>query len=386
MSQSERPTLLVIDDEVHTVNAVRHLLRREYTVLGATSAMEGLALLAQHDVAVALCDQRMPEMDGTAFFAHAQESHPGTVRILMTAYADMGELIRTVNQGHIFGYVTKPWQPEALEHVIATAISHWRLLHQNRTVRETLAKQNAELARVNQELRAFTHVVAHDLKEPLRTISAYVQLLDKTLGPALDDAPKQYLGAIDRCAVHLHQLISDLLAFSETENADFDLEPVDLNDTLARVRELLSVNLEDRGAVLRIAGTLPWVRGDRARLPVLFMNLISNGIKFNQAETPIVEITAGQAPAPGAVRISVTDNGIGIDPEHHDLVFKLFERLHSRHEFPGTGAGLAIVASIVEGHMGRIEVEAKPGGGTTFHVYLHEVTDPAVEKAQSGPQ
>jgi len=375
MSVQDRPTLLVIDDEGQTVKAVRHLLRREYTVLGATSAKEGLTLLAQNDVAVALCDQRMPEMDGTAFFSRARESHPGTVRILMTAYADMGELVRTVNQGHIFGYVTKPWQPEELEHIVGTAVAHWQLLNKNREVTQALATQNAELARVNQELTAFSHVVAHDLKEPLRTISAYVQLLEKDFGDQMGDAPQRYLGAIDRCAVHLHQLISDLLAFSELENAKFDLQPVDLNETILRVRELLSVRLEDRGATLKVEGRLPTVRGDRARLPVLFMNLVSNGIKFNHADIPTVEISACAASEPGAVRISVRDNGIGIDPEYHDQIFKLFERLHSRHEFPGTGAGLAIVKSIVEGHLGRLELSVDEGG-TTFHIYLHEATDP----------
>ena len=373
METSARPTVVVIDDEGQTVTAVRHLLRRNYEIFGATSAAEGLALLAKHDVAVVLCDQRMPKMDGTTFFARAQASHPDTVRVLMTAYADVTELIQTVNRGHIFGYIAKPWQPEALEHTIATAVEHWSLLAHNREVTEALAAKNAELARTNRELRAFTHVVAHDLKEPLRTISAYVRLLGKDFADQIAGEPERYLGAIDRCAGHLHQLISDLLHFSELENAAFDLEDVDLNDTLGRTRELLILPLADRGAELRVSGSLPAVRGDAARLPLLFMNLIGNGIKFNRSERPVVEVTAAAAPEPGVVRVSVRDNGIGIDAEHHERIFNLFERLHGRHEFPGTGAGLAIVKSIVEGHLGRLEVSST-AEGTTFHVYLHEAT------------
>jgi two-component system sensor histidine kinase/response regulator len=373
METSARPTVVVIDDEGQTVAAVKHLLRRSYEVFGATSAAEGLLLLAKHDVAVVLCDQRMPTMDGTTFFSHAQASHPDTVRVLMTAYTDVGELIESVNRGHIFGYLAKPWQPEALEHTIATAVNHWSLLAHNREVTLALAAKNVELARTNRELRAFTHVVAHDLKEPLRTISAYVRLLGKDFGDQIAGEPERYLGAIDRCAGHLHQLISDLLQFSEFENAEFDLEDVNLDDTLARARELLTAPLADRGAELRVSDSLPSVRGDAMRLPLLFMNLIGNGIKFNRSEKPVVEVTAAAAPEPGVVRVSVRDNGIGIQPEHHDRIFKLFERLHGRHEFPGTGAGLAIVKSIVDGHIGRIEVSST-AEGTTFHIYLHEAT------------
>ncbi|MCB9528427.1 MAG: response regulator [Myxococcales bacterium] len=365
-----RHTVLVIDDERQTVTAVKHLFRRRYNVLGATRAQEGLDLIDQHDVSVILCDQRMPGMTGAEFFEAVRQKNPDAVRILITAYSDIQALVRSVNRGQIFAYLAKPWNPEELEQAVDTAIAHRELLDDKRRMTAELAEKNAELRRMNQELRNFTHVVAHDLKEPLRTISAYVGFLNSDHPEVTTGEPGAYISSIDRCARHLHDLINALLQFAELEHVQTERKPVDLGRLVTQARELLEGAITSTGAVITVHDTLPVVLGNPSRLLMLLQNLISNGIKFNENRPPRIDIGLGPSAPPGMIELYVRDNGIGISPEYQTQIFQIFERLHSRTEYPGTGAGLAIVQRIVESHGGTIRVESDDGKGATFAVTL----------------
>ncbi len=366
---SRKKTLLVIDDEEQTVRAVRHLFRRQYKVLGATRAADGLALLDAHTVSVILCDQRMPGMSGAEFFEQVRAKHPDAVRILITAYSDIQALVRSVNRGQIFGYLAKPWNPEELEQVVDSAMAHRQLLDDKRRMTAELAEKNDALRRVNAELRAFTHVVAHDLKEPLRTISAYVDFLETDYPELASGEPAAYVRSIDRCARHMHALINDLLQFAELEHKQTERAPVDLNLIARQTQDLLSGSIGDSGAVVTVRDALPTVLGNPSRLLLLLQNLVSNGIKFNQSRPPHIDIGAAEAP-PGKVAIYVKDDGIGIPAEYQQQIFDIFERLHARSEYPGTGAGLAIVQRIAESHGGSIRVESAEGAGSTFVITL----------------
>lgn len=371
--QRNRHTVLVIDDEEQTVRAVRHLFRRRYKVLGATRAREGLDLMDAQDVSVVLCDQRMPGMTGAEFFEEVRARHPDTVRILITAYSDIQALVRSVNRGQIFAYLAKPWNPEELEQVVDTAVAHRQLIDDKRQMTAELAVKNDALRRVNAELRAFTHVVAHDLKEPLRTISAYVGFLESDFPELAEGEPAAYVRSIDRCARHMHSLITDLLQFAELEHKQTELSPIDLGRLVTQAQELLEGAIADRGAVITVRDPLPRVLGNESRLLMLLQNLISNGIKFNQSDPPRVDIGLGEA-RDGLIEVYVKDNGIGISPEYQEQIFQIFERLHARSEYPGTGAGLAIVQRIAESHGGTIRVESEEGQGATFFITLKPVS------------
>ncbi len=371
-TDKRRHTVLVIDDERQTVTAVKHLFRRRYHVLGATRAREGLDLLGHNDVSVILCDQRMPGMTGAEFFEEARQIDPNAVRILITAYSDIQALVRSVNRGQIFAYLAKPWNPEELEQAVDTAIAHRELLDDKRRMTVELAHKNDALRRMNQELRNFTHVVAHDLKEPLRTISAYVDFLKADHPEVVQGEPGAYVSSIDRCARHLHDLINALLQFAELEHVQTHLEPVDLGRLVAHARELLEGAITQRHAEVLVHDPLPTVRGNPSRLLMLLQNLISNGIKFNDG-TPRIDIGLTDRAPEGMIELYVRDNGIGISPEYQAQIFQIFERLHSRTEYPGTGAGLAIVQRIVESHGGDIRVESEEGEGATFYVTLQRV-------------
>ena len=368
-SIDQRPTVLVIDDEPHTLAAVAHLLRRRYRVLGAPVAERALELLGSERVNVVLCDQRLPDMPGDRLIAEIRERYPDTVRLMMTAYWDHAALAFAVNQGRIFGYLRKPWNDEELEQAVDSAVAFGALGFENRRITDALQASNDRLKRVNDELRHFTHAVAHDLKEPLRTILAYSQFLEEDLGPLVSGDSTHHLAGIGRCAGHLRRLIDDLLQVSELEHLPQAAEPVSLDEVLRHVAGLLEANLHDRGGRLIVAEALPRVRGDFDRLVLLFQNLVANGLKFNRADVPTVVIAVGAVEGGRAV-VRVEDNGIGIASEYQERIFNLFQRLHHKSEYPGTGAGLAIVRKIVDSHGGSVRVESATGQGAAFVVEL----------------
>lgn len=373
----DRTTVLVVDDEPHTLAAVAHLLRRRYRVLGAPLAERALELLASEPVSVVLCDQRLPDMPGDRLIAEIRERYPETVRLMMTAYWDHAALAYAVNHGRIFGYLRKPWNDEELEQAVESAVAFGALALENRRITDALQASNERLSRVNAELRHFTHAVAHDLKEPLRTILAYSQFLEEDLGPLVSGDSSHYLAGIGRCAGHLRRLIDDLLQVSELEHLPLAMEPVPLDEVLRQVAGLLEATINDRGGRLVVEDGLPRVQGDFGRLVLLFQNLVANGLKFNRSDVPTVSVSAAEAET-GRVLVRVQDNGIGIPVEFQEKIFNLFQRLHNKTEYPGTGAGLAIVRKIIDAHQGGVRVESEPGAGAAFMVDL-PVAEPVVD-------
>jgi signal transduction histidine kinase len=232
---------------------------------------------------------------------------------------------------------------------------------------EALARANDELERSNADLRQFGYVVSHDLAEPLRTVRAFAELLEQRCGDRLDDEGRQYLAFVTDAAGRLQALVRDLRDYTRTGSADLVLAPVALDDVLDDVRTGLRAALEQRGARL-VAGPLPVVHGDRSMLGLVLQNLVVNGITFNRSPAPVVEVAAERVA--GAWRLTVSDDGTGVDPADAERVFRLFTRLHTRDEHEGTGLGLAIVKRIVERHRGTVRLDPREGGGTVVTVVL----------------
>lgn len=231
-----------------------------------------------------------------------------------------------------------------------------------------LTRANEDLSRSNRELAEFTHVVSHDLQEPLRTIDAFSAFLRRDFGERLDPKAQEYVGYIVEASHRMRDLIRDLLTLSRAGKVAGNLGPVDLEAQLSVVRVDLTGLIVAKRADVRASGPLPIVWGDPWRIGQLLTNLVANGLKYNDSPAPRVEIgmAAGREDDEGLVTIYVRDNGIGIDPRHHTRVFQLFRRLHGREEYDGTGAGLAICQKIVRALGGRIWVESEPGRGSTF--------------------
>lgn len=226
-----------------------------------------------------------------------------------------------------------------------------------------------DLARSNAELEQFAYVASHDLRQPLRQVSSYVSLLARRYGDQLDDTAREFINFAHDGAVRMDRLIIDLLEYSRIGRNQKPVEPVDLGQVVADAAANFRVALAESGGQIEIAPGLPSIRGDATDLGRLFQNLIGNAIKYRAAERPPL-IRIGVVTLPTEHHISVQDNGIGIDPEYYETIFRIFQRLHTPDKYEGTGIGLAICKKVVEQHHGRIWVESEPGQGTTFHVSL----------------
>jgi light-regulated signal transduction histidine kinase (bacteriophytochrome) len=229
---------------------------------------------------------------------------------------------------------------------------------------EALERKTEELERSNRELQMFAYVTSHDLQEPLRGIASFTQLLAKRYGKDLDSEAQEFMKFITDGTTRMQQLIHDLLAFSRVQTRGEPFSPVDINNVLEEVKVNLRVAIEETGAVLT-TDPLPVITADRTQIIQVFQNLIQNAIKFRKKdETPRVHVTAERNGDEWV--FSVRDNGIGIEPQYFEKIFVIFQQLHSKGEYPGTGIGLAIAKRIIERHGGRIWVESEPGRGSTF--------------------
>lgn len=230
-----------------------------------------------------------------------------------------------------------------------------------------LAQRTAALARSNEDLARFAYVASHDLQEPLRMVNSYGQLLTRRHKAQLDAEAQEFLGFMVDGGQRALALIRDLLSLATVDSQSKPMAPVSLQEVLAETLRDLHDKLQTAGVALT-HGSLPSVTGDRLQLGQLLGNLISNAIKFRSPGAPQVHVDASREA--GFWRISVSDNGIGIDPKYFDRIFMMFQRLHQRPEHAGTGIGLAVCKRVVERHGGHIGVDSVPGQGSTFHFTL----------------
>ncbi len=247
------------------------------------------------------------------------------------------------------------------------AIDQALLLQQVQKGENQLRELNEELIRSNADLQQFAYVASHDLQEPLRMVASYTQLLARRYKGKLDADADEFIGYAVDGATRMQRLINDLLAYSRVTSQGKDFEEVDCDLLLEGVLSTLRLAIEENHAVVT-HGTLPKVTADPGQLGPLFQNLVINAIKFHGAEPPKVHVSAERRDHEWV--FSVRDNGIGVDPQYADRIFVIFQRLHNREEYPGTGIGLALCKKIVERHGGRIWVESEPGRGATFSFTL----------------
>jgi two-component system, chemotaxis family, sensor kinase Cph1 len=230
-----------------------------------------------------------------------------------------------------------------------------------------LQAAHEELKRSNAELEQFAYVASHDLQEPLRMVASYTQLLGRRYDAKLDADGREFMSYIVDGATRMKQLIEDLLAYSRVGTKGQDFRPVAVEGALRKALFNLRLAIEEAGAVVTY-DALPTVSADEAQVVQLLQNLIGNALKFRSASVPRIHV--GITASADEFTFEVRDNGIGIEPQYYERIFMVFQRLHNKGEYPGTGIGLAICKKVVERHGGRIWVTSRPGEGSSFHFTL----------------
>jgi signal transduction histidine kinase len=382
---ANRHTILVVDDEPDVVKSVQDLLRLEYRVLGATRAKAAMEIMASEEVHVVMTDQRMPDITGVEFLRQIRGDYPEAIRLLFTGYADIRAVIDAINQGNVYRYITKPWDPEELEAVIRQAVERYELLVERRKLTENLQASNKELAAANSELsranelkRAFIQVASHELRTPLTILLGLEQL---ALQQAIDPNPlRPLLLRIDSAGKRLQRIIDQLVKMLSAGNFDrgIDRKPTDLavllNDTAEDVRPF--INLRKQTLAIDVPADLGTINVEASKIRDCISHLLLNAVKFTPDGG---QVTLAAHRSGSGVEVVVADTGTGIDEACRSRVFEPFftgfdvsHHSSGHYEFGrrGLGLGLSIARAFIEMHGGTISCQSAPGEGSTFVIRL----------------
>jgi len=398
--------ILLVDDKKENLLSLQVILAdRGYEFVEATSGKDALRILLKNqDFAIILMDVQMPLMDGfeTAELIRQSEKLKNVPIIFLTANMDKTEYVFKGYQSGAVDYMIKPLSPEILQ---AKVMVFTELFRKNKELRikeeethalnEMILKANKELARQNtaiqkhaeelknknMELDAFTYISSHDLQEPLRKIQIFSNIILTNEYPNLSDDGKLKFNRILYASNRMRELINSLLTFSRASLVERKFETVDLNAIITEVKVALQENLLEKNAVIE-TDFHDTIKAIPFQFVQLMENLFHNAIKFSQPEIPLQisiksRLVNGSevplkklTPEVNYCHISFADNGVGFESQHNEKIFGLFQKLHSKDVYEGTGIGLAIVKKIIENHNGYIEALGEPMKGAAFNIYI----------------
>lgn len=406
--------ILVVDDREDNLFSIETILDRDgYQIRKANSGRSALkVLLTEQDFTLILMDVQMPDMNGfeTASLIYQREKLKHIPIIFITAHNHDEEYMFEGYKMGAVDFIYKPINPELLRFKVSVFVDLYRKTHQLmvqekklmaanldlekeieerrineekiRLLNDQLLINNTELKAINEELDRFAYVASHDLQEPLRKILIFSDVINMKLKGKVEPDVQNSLEKIISASNRMQKLINDLLQFSRHANNVDEFRRVNLNEVLANVLNDMEVDVRNKDARIQ-ATDLPVVWGVPSLLQQLFQNLISNSLKFSRKDVqPAISIysevikqvntnnlTSGAQPS-SYYRLYIKDNGIGFDVKYAEEIFVVFKRLHSYHEFEGTGIGLSICKKIVEKHSGQISADGKLNEGATFIVTL----------------
>jgi signal transduction histidine kinase len=383
---TRRHTVLVVDDEADVVKSVKDLLRFDYTVLGATKAEDAVKLMAEHDVDVVMTDQRMPGVTGVELLKQIKGPHPESTRLLFTGYADIRAVIEAINQGNVYRYITKPWDPDELQSIIREACERHDMLVQRRSLMAELEAKNADLERANVDLHeandlkaAFIRVASHELRTPVAILVGYSELAQRVMGAS--GASADWMARIHRASARLQHLIDQIIGMLDVGDfqARLDRRPTAIAPLIAEAVEDVAPFVELRGQSLtrEWPAELGTIELDAVKVRNSLNQLLLNAIKFTP-DGGRITVSAEQG-ADGSISIRVADNGSGMDEaslKHFgDAFFTGYDvSNHSSGTFErdrrGLGLGASVVKKVIELHGGKLHVQSQPGAGTSITMTL----------------
>jgi signal transduction histidine kinase len=363
--------LLIEDNGDDAELAISELRRGGFEVFSdlVQSKRELEECLQRKSYDVVLADYNLPQFRGMEALEMMRNRGVSTPLILVTGALNSVTAVECVKQGAT-DYVLKD-HLSRLTLCVRRALEEMRLREEGKCAQDELARKMDELGRSNRDLEQFAYIASHDLQEPLRMVAAYTQLLAERYHGKLDEDADKYMGYAVEGALRMQALVHDLLTFSRVGRNGVERKNIDSSQAVREALQNLAVSLQESGAVVN-QSTLPVMHSDRTQLLQLFQNLIGNAIKFRGKEPLIITVSAERKDKEW--EFAIADNGIGIAPEHKEVIFSIFQRLHTRAEYPGNGVGLAICKKIVEQHGGRIWVDSEPGKGSTFRFTLPAVS------------
>jgi len=371
-------SVLVIDDEPASVRAVTRTLADEYRVLGVTNARAGLDILAAEPIALMVVDQRMPDMSGTELLAHCAVHQPDTIRVLLTGYTDIESLLEAINAGHVYSYLTKPWEPQELRLAVRRGLERYDVEADRRRLLGELEQALAQARRQAEQRGRLLALAAHELGTPLHLLANALTLLNDA---GLPPQANVWFDTAQRSAAWLARIAAQIASGARWQKGGIKLERrlLHVSVLLDDLRRAFQSAVEARGLTLlmEVASDTPAITADRLWLGRALANLVSNAVRFTPHGGTI---TVAATAAVDALRIAVSDTGIGIDEHLLGEVFEPFSaaggdvQLHtSGHlEFGarGLGLGLAVTKAIIEQHGGSVTVRSQSGCGSEFTVQL----------------
>jgi signal transduction histidine kinase len=384
---SKRHTILVVDDEADVVASVKDLLRLDYKVIGATRADEGLRVVEDQPVDVVMTDQRMPEMSGVEFLSRARAIRPEATRLLITGYADLKAVIDAINEGHVFRYVAKPWDPDELGTVIRQAVEHHDLILTKQRLIEELSEANVRLEEANRLKANFIEVASHELNTPVTIVLGMAELWKLTQAHRPEDPAHAW---VDRIIAAGRRLASTVERMIKLLHADrlapvLEAEPVALTPLVEAVIADQKPYLDARHQRVELTAEpgLGSAEVDREKVADALSNLVINAIKFTP-DGGRIRVWAGPD-GEDAVAFEVADEGVGIPARECALVFEPFftgfdTMHHSSGDFQfgkrGIGLGLSLVRTFIEMHGGTVNCRSEPGQGSSFRIRLPRRPEP----------
>lgn len=359
-----RPNILIVDDRRENLLATQKVLKNlDAGIFKASSGNEALSLMLRHKFAVILLDVQMPEMDGfeVAMLMQDNESMCGIPIIFVTAISKEEKYATQAAEIGAVDYIFKPINPDILKSKVKVYLDLY-------VQREHILKLNKTLSQSNEELERFAYICSHDMQEPVRMMNSYGGMLEEESGDVLNERSRKYLRFIIGNAQRMQKMIQDILTFSRIGREEVTMEPVDCNEIAGEVLAEFESAIKETDARI-ICGDLPVLETSATLMRVLLQNLIGNALKFQDGRKP-PEIGIHADRENDFWRFSVSDNGIGFDPIFHDRIFTIFQRLHRKEEYPGTGIGLSTCRKFIRLCGGDIGFESEPGKGSTFFFTL----------------